>query len=119
MGGRLTISCGELRRLYLEEGLGLATLAARLGCSAPTVGRRLRECGIRTRSGRFRACEVSPEVLARLYLEERLALRVIAERLGVSVSTVNSRRRAFGLPARRGGRPAVRAAADPAEEGAA
>lgn len=101
MKKQLPISCGELRRLYVEEGLSMATLARQLGCSAPTIGRRLRECGVVTRSGRFERREMPREALARLYLEERLPLRVIAERLGVSVGTVNNWRRACDLPGRR------------------
>jgi len=38
--------------------------------------------------------------LERLYLHERLPLREIARRLDVSVSTVGSKRREYGIPAR-------------------
>lgn len=82
----------------------MAVLARQLGCSAPTIGRRLRECGVTTRSGRFERREAPRAELTRLYLEERLPLRVIAERLGVSVGTVNTWRRACGLPGRRAAR---------------
>lgn len=104
MKKRLSISCEELQRLYLEEGSSMAALARQLGCSAPTIGRRLRECGVTTRSGRFERREAPCAVLTRLYLEEALPLRVIAERLGVSVGTVNNWRRACGLPGRRAAR---------------
>ncbi|MCX7791373.1 MAG: DUF1804 family protein [Chloroflexaceae bacterium] len=104
MKKRLPISCGELQRLYLEEGLSMAALARQLGCSAPTIGRRLRECGIATRSGRFEQREIPRAALVRLYLDEGLPLRAIAKRLGVSVGTVNNWRRACGLPGRRAAR---------------
>lgn len=96
----LTLDCDELRRLYEEERLGVAAIAARAGCSAPTVSSRLRRCGIATRSSRFTARPVAAEQLRRLYVEERLPLRLIAAALGVSVGTVHNRRRALGLPAR-------------------
>lgn len=35
-----------LRRLYVDEGLTQTETADVLGCSQPTVSRRLRECGI-------------------------------------------------------------------------
>lgn len=104
MKKQLPISCDELQRLYLEEGLSMVALARQLGCSAPTIGRRLRECGVTTRSGRFERREIPYAAFIHLYLEERLSLRVIAERLGVSVGTVNNWRRVCGLPGRRAAR---------------
>lgn len=95
-----TIDCAELRRLYEEERLGVAAIAARAGCSPPTISSRLRRCGVAMRPTRFVARPVAPELLRRLYEEERLPLRLIAAALGVSVGTVHNRRRALGLPAR-------------------
>lgn len=106
MAQKAPIGCDELRRLYEEERLSVAAIAAQAGCSPPTVSRWLRRCGISTRSGRFTACEIQPELLRQLYLEECLPLRLIAARLGVSVGTIHNRRRALGLPPR--GRPRVR-----------
>lgn len=117
MRKQIAITCDELRVLYVERGMSMAALARYLGCSIPTVGRRLRACGIATRSGRFQAREIAREELTRLYLEERLPLRVIAERLGVSVGTINNRRRAYGLPARRESRSMRRTDEGLADEG--
>jgi len=100
MAPRSSIDCAELRQLYEEELLGMKAIAARAGCSPPTVAKWLRRCGVAPRSGRFTAREIAPEQLRRLYLDERLPLRLIAARLGVSVGTVHNRRRALGLPAR-------------------
>jgi len=105
MGRIIAITCHELRQFYLEEGHSIAAIARRAGCSAPTIASRLRRCGIPTRSGRFQAREIARDTLEALYYDERLTLAEIARRLGVSVGTVNNRRRAYGLPARRRARP--------------
>jgi TyrR family helix-turn-helix protein len=101
MAGQVHLTCEELRRLYEEEGQGVARIGAALGCSASTVSNWLRRCGIATRSGRFRRAEVPRELLEQLYGAEGLSLRVVAARLGVSVGTVNNRLRAYGIPRRR------------------
>ncbi len=102
MAPRIPHTCSELRRLYLDEGLGVKAIGARLGCSAPTVSNWLRQCGIPTRTGRFRPREVPQAQLEQLYCDEGLSLDAIAARLGVSVGTVNNRLRAYGIPRRRG-----------------
>lgn len=101
MATRISLPCEELRRLYLEEGLGVAQVAARIGCSAATISNRLRACGIAARSGRFAASQITPALLSQLYSEQRLPVAVIAARLGVSIGTIHNRRRAFGIPTRR------------------
>lgn len=101
MAGRIHLTCEELRRLYLDDGLGVAQIGAAMGCSASTVSVWLRRCGIPTRSGRFRRAEVSRELLERLYLAEARPLREIAAMLGVSIGTVNNRLRAYAIPRRR------------------
>jgi DNA-directed RNA polymerase specialized sigma24 family protein len=96
----LDLPCATLERLYHEEGLSQAAIAARLGCSVATVGNRMRRCGIATRDGRFKARPIPQATLARLYSEEGLTLTAIAAQLGVSVGTVHNWRRAYGIPAR-------------------
>lgn len=108
MATRISLPCEELRRLYLEEGLGVAQVAARMGCSAATISNRLRACGIAARSGRFAASQITPALLSQLYSEQRLPVAVIAARLGVSVGTIHNRRRAFGIPTRRSTPPPQR-----------
>lgn len=100
MAPRSSPPCSELSRLYTDEGLGVAEIARRMGCSAPTVSNWLRRCGIPTRTGRFRAYDVPRERLVQLYSVEGQSLRAIAEQLGVSVGTVNNRLRAYGVPRR-------------------
>jgi hypothetical protein len=109
MAGQIQLTCEELRRLYLDERMGVARIGAVAGCSASTISIRLRRCGIPTRSGRFRRAEVPKEQLEQLYLAEALPLREIAARLGVSVGTVSNRLRAYGIPRR--GRATVAAVA--------
>jgi transposase len=94
-------TCDELRRLYVDEGLGVVAIASRLGCSAATVSNWLRRCAIATRTGRFGTREVSRRQLERLYSVEGLTLRAIAAQLGVSIGTVNNRLNAYGIPRRR------------------
>lgn len=101
MTTRIPHTCSELRRLYLDEGLGVKAVGAYFGCSAPTVSNWLRQCGIPTRTGRFRAREVPRAMLEQLYNDEGLPLHAIAARMGVSIGTVNNRLRAYGIPRRR------------------
>ena len=93
-------TCAELHRLYLEDGLGVVAVGRRLGCSAATISNWLRRCSIPTRSGRFQARAVSRALLEQLYSVEQLPLQAIAQRMGVSVGTINNRRRAYGIPKR-------------------
>ena len=82
----------ELARLYSEGGLTLRQLGGRFDISGERVSHILEEAGVRPR----RIGEsVTPEGLARrtveavrLYVEERLSLREIATRLGLTHPTV-------------------------------
>lgn len=94
------LSCEELRRLYLDQGLSQAAIAARIGCSPTTISNRLRRCGIVTRAGRFSGQPLERGLLERLYSDEALPLAVIANRFGVSVGTIHNWRRAYGIPTR-------------------
>lgn len=51
-------------------------------------------------SDRSKALLARREVLESLYVDERLDVGLIAMRLGVSVSEVSARLRAFGIPRR-------------------
>lgn len=100
MSTRVVLSCADLGRLYLDEELSVARIAAILGCSAATVSNRMRACGIPARTGRFQALEVSRALLEQLYTDEALTIPAVAARLGISVGTLHNRRRAYGIPAR-------------------
>lgn len=97
---RITLTCAELERLYVHEGLSQAKVAATLGCSVATIANRMRRCGITARDGRFKGRPLPAAILAQLYTDERLPLQSIAARLGVSVGTVHNWRRAYGIPTR-------------------
>ncbi|NTU79752.1 MAG: hypothetical protein HGA45_10180 [Chloroflexales bacterium] len=103
---RIVLPCEELHRLYIDEGLGMASIAALLGCSAATVSNRIRACGITVRPGRFQARPVPRALLEQLYSDEGLPIPIIATRLGVSIGTIHNRRRAYGIPARGRRQPA-------------
>jgi uncharacterized protein YjcR len=100
MPAQISLSCDELRQLYLDQGLSQARIAAQLGCSAATIGNRLRRCQIPARDGRFQARPLPRALLELLYLHEALPLPAIAARLGVSVGSVHNWRRAYGIPTR-------------------
>lgn len=104
MNTRTILSCSELQRLYVDERLGVAAVAQICGTSPATISNWLRRCGIPARSGRFTARQIPADHLHQLYVVEQLPIRRIAEIFGVSVGTVNNRRRAYGLPGR-GRRP--------------
>jgi transposase-like protein len=100
MSQHTTISAAELRRRYTDEGQTLASIAGQLGCSAATVSNMLRRHGIPARDARFRRVEIPRELLVQLYSVERLPIKAIIARLGVSAGTIANRRRAYGIPQR-------------------
>lgn len=99
MSRQIDIPCDELRRRY-GAGESTIVLARRYQCSPTTIANRLRGCGAELRPARFRAVGVPESVLRQLYLEERLSIARIAERLGVAISTVGNKRRAYQIPVR-------------------
>lgn len=111
----VTLLCEELHRLYIDEGMSQARIAALLGCSAATVANRLRRCGIPARDGRFKPRPLPRALLIELYSDEALPLPMIAARLGVSVSSVHNWRRAYGIPTRPRRLPAGRRDCEPAD----
>ena len=100
MATRIDLPCAELRRLYREEQLSMAGIAAIFGCSPATISSRMRVYGIIARSGRFQARPIPEAILALLYSDKALPIRMIAAHFGVSIGTIHNRRRAYGIPAR-------------------
>jgi transposase-like protein len=99
MPRRLSLPCDRLRTLY-EAGATTIVLARLYHCNPVTIARRLRQCGVALRSGRFAAKPFDEALFRRLYLEERLPLTRIALALNVSVSTIGNWRRQLGIPPR-------------------
>jgi transcriptional regulator of aromatic amino acid metabolism len=95
----IDIPCDILAASY-RAGQTTNTLARRHGCSPTTIAKRLRGCGVTLRDARFPAIGVAEAQLRQLYTEERLPLSAIAARLGVSISTIGNKRRAYGIPIR-------------------
>lgn len=100
MAKRIILDCEELQRLYVEQQMGTVALAHYYGCSPVTIAKRLRDCGVCVRPSRFQACYVSTDELRWLYEVEQLPIAEIAQRLGVSQSTIGNRRRELGIPKR-------------------
>jgi uncharacterized protein YjcR len=98
-------TCATLRHWYEGERLGVAQIALRVGCSPATISNWLRRCGISARQGRFHTRMVDRAELERLYIIESLPIAQIAAHFGVSIGTINNRRRTYGLPKRKPGRP--------------
>lgn len=82
----------ELRRLYIEEGLSLNEVAARVGYGRSTVARHLTALGVELRSkGRPRGAMqvfVDEKRLRQLYEREGMGVHAVADELQVSWSVV-------------------------------
>jgi DNA invertase Pin-like site-specific DNA recombinase len=100
MSRRFKLPCDEMRRLYEDERMTTVLLAFRYRCSAATVAKHLRLCGIRVRDARFVRRHIPADELLRLYLEEKLPLARIAEHFGVSISTLYNRLKEANAPRR-------------------
>jgi transposase len=94
--------------LYHRQGMTLAEIAFRFGCSPSGVRKRLLRDGIPVRPRRGKRIRpgdpLSAEVLRRFYVDERLSIAAIARRLHTSRDKVSLRLRRYGIPVRAGGR---------------
>lgn len=96
-----------LERLYVHEGLSLKQVADRIGPPATKriVHRALERHGIPLRPPKPPARKqesLSRELLEQLYVNEGRNLEEVAERTGVSLSTVKKRMEALGIERRKG-----------------
>ena len=98
--------------LYLREQRSTAQIGERVGLSAHTVQRLLREAGvpIRTRGGANREdrTDLDPALIADLYLGRGLSADEVARRVGSSRRIVLRLAHDLGWPVRTGGPPARR-----------
>lgn len=99
MPRRFELPNAELQARYLN-GESSVRLAASYGCSPTTIAKRLRADGVVMRPSRFNPLPVPEAALRRLYLHERLPVMAIAQHFGVSTSTINNKRRHYGIAAR-------------------
>jgi DNA-binding CsgD family transcriptional regulator len=95
----------DLRRWYLDEGMAIAEIAARAGCSSSAVRSLLARSAICRPRGHA-APSLSREELWSAYVVEGRSTTQIAAAQGCGASTVARRLRAAGIALRaRGGAP--------------
>jgi transposase-like protein len=96
-GSRVRPDVGTLRRLYVEDGLSVASIAARLGVAAQTVHAWLVAGGVPRRpSPATLRADIDDGEIIRLYTKQGHTAAEIAEQLGCSANLV------YGRLARRG-----------------
>ena len=100
-GEHLTERDTEAIRLYVEEGLTLKEVGARLGVSPSTVWGVLQKAAVTRR--RANVTERNDEI-ARLYAEGDLTLKEIGERFSLSKERVRQIATRAGVPRKKGGR---------------
>lgn len=92
-----------LNDLYVEQGLSLEEVGARLGVCRQTVSNWLKSYGIKTRCLPPRSVQVpraSRETLVRLYVEQELSLSKVGLKFGVSTQAMLNWMRDYGIPTR-------------------
>ncbi len=106
MTERFEIPKATLRKMYYEEGMTQAEIAARLGCRQGVVQLRMKEHGLETRTANdYRRTEIPRDELYHLYVELEMSAKVIAACLGCAKPTVLRRLRAYHIPIRPSSRP--------------
>jgi predicted DNA-binding protein YlxM (UPF0122 family) len=100
----IAIDSETLRKLYVDENLSLAEIAAQVGGSAETIRHRLVENGIPAHPAQRRfAVAIPEEELRQLYTVEKLGLKELAKRFGATYNGVrNAILRAGVAPNKRG-----------------
>lgn len=109
----------KLEELYVEQGLTTYDIAERMDTYSTTICRALEEHGIESRNTGSGLEKDQPwhdkSRLKRLYSEQKLTAREIAERFGCSKSTILYQLRKFDIP-RRHNHPHFRTREDGYEE---
>lgn len=96
----IDIDIDELVRLYFEKRLPLAVIGARKGTSGTTIRSKLLKAGYTLRSDRIRSSKFTDadvSEMKRLYLEEELALQMIAKRFKCTAVTVGTQLKKRGI----------------------
>ena len=98
---RYQISIEEIRRMYLNEGLSLHSIAVHFGCSDTTIRDRVIEAGFLKAQTfvqkRYKRLLIGESELRKLYLEDGLSDMEISRRYGVCNITVANRRKHYGI----------------------
>lgn len=98
---RTHFNIDELIRLYTEEEWSVDQLVLNFGASKMTIYRWFKERAVRLHAPRKWLSPVPKSVLKRLYVDERLSLKEVGRRLGMSYSSVSIRLKQFGIETRR------------------
>ena len=86
----------EIKKLYIEGGLSTIQIGEKLGTDASTIGRRLREQGIKVQDKRIRD-DLDDEEIKKLYIEKGLSIIQIGEKLGAGTTTISRRLKEQGI----------------------
>jgi len=91
-----------IKDLYLQNGLSVKEISAKLNISTSLVRKKLRECGIRVKrsGGHHRAIEVDHDKLKKLYCEDRLTLKACARHFKVSDTVIRRHLGELGIKIR-------------------
>lgn len=89
------VTLADLRRLYVDDGLGCREIGERTGLDRETVRRRLATMGVQRRRRGGHGSPVPAAELVEFYEEHGLTLEQLADRFGINRETV--RRRLVGL----------------------
>jgi DNA-directed RNA polymerase specialized sigma24 family protein len=92
----------ETRRLYEDEQLDVPAIAQRMSVTAKTVYARLKKAGVELRPGRpgRKVSDAALREVSELYVQQHLTPQQVADRLGVSYSTVLRRLEKAGVTLR-------------------
>jgi transposase-like protein len=105
-GSRAIATDEKIRQLYFDKGLNVVETASAIGISTEYLSKRLRQIGLKKRSGSFTPkAQVTGEMrgpAVKLY-ESGSSMRDVSQELGVSVSTVRKILHEAQVPVRRGG----------------
>lgn len=97
---RKSISCAQLKDLYLEKGLSFLKIGSILGFSARTIEIRALECRIKLRKPGVPGPNISDKKISFLYLRKRLSSRKIAGMYHCAYSHIDNKIKKLGLPTR-------------------
>ena len=101
MGEKLDISKQLLHKLYYDEGLTQAEMAARLGCCPKTIGNYMETYKMTARThGDYFQIDLPPDELNDLYINREMSVESLASHFGCSAWTVVRNLRTYGIPVR-------------------
>jgi hypothetical protein len=102
MSRRYNIPKALLEKIYLEDGMTQAEIAAQIGCDPSTIGRQMRAYGIPVRppteaGGKI---DIPKSVLQKMYRDDGMTQEEIAAHFGCTDNVISQRMQEYGIPAR-------------------